>query len=278
MTKHELFEQIKKKKSFLCVGLDTDIHKIPSHLLKSSEDPIFNFNRAIIDATAEFCVAYKPNLAFYESAGTKGWESLARTVNYLKNNYPEQFLIADAKRGDIGNTSQKYAETFFENLNFDAITLHPYMGKDTVVPFLNYKNKWVVLLILTSNKSATDFQLLRISENGDFLFEKILKDSLQWGNEENMMYVVGAMQAEMLKKVRAIAPHHFLLIPGIGSQGGNLEEVASAGLNEVCGLLVNSSRQIIYASSEKDFASAAQAEAKKLQTTMECLLKQHGIF
>lgn len=278
MTKHELFEQIKKKKSFLCIGLDTDIHKIPSHLLKSSKDPIFDFNRAIIDATAKFCVAYKPNLAFYESAGTKGWESLARTVNYLKNNYPEQFLIADAKRGDIGNTSQKYAEAFFENLNFDAITLHPYMGKDTVVPFLNYKNKWIILLILTSNKSAADFQLLQLSGNGDYLFEKILKDSMNWGNEENIMYVVGATQAEMLKKVRAIAPHHFLLIPGIGAQGGNLEEVASAGLNEGCGLLVNSSRQIIYASSEKDFASAAQAEAKKLQTTMEYLLKQHGII
>ena len=274
MTKQELFENIQRKKSFLCVGLDTDVNKIPEHLFDDSEDPIFDFNKAIIDATADLCVAYKPNLAFYESLGLQGWEVLERTVDYIRENYPDQFIIADAKRGDIGNTSAMYARTFFGNMDFDSVTVAPYMGEDSVTPFLTYEGKWVTLLALTSNKGALDFQLMKDKSSGDLLYEKVLKTSQAWGTDENMMYVVGATKAEMLTDVRAIVPEHFLLVPGVGAQGGSLEEVAKYGLNSTCGLLVNSSRQIIYASSEKDYAEAARAEALRVQTDMEYLLKQ----
>jgi len=273
MTKQELFENIKRKKSFLCIGLDTDINKIPEHLFDESEDTFFEFNKAIIDATADLCVAYKPNLAFYESLGLEGWEVLERTVDYIRENYPDQFIIADAKRGDIGNTSAMYARTFFANMDFDSVTVAPYMGEDSVTPFLTYEGKWVTLLALTSNKGANDFQLMKDKATGDRLYEKVLKTSLNWGTDENMMYVIGATKAEMLTDVRAIVPDHFLLVPGIGAQGGSLEEVAKYGLNSTCGLLVNSSRQIIYASSEKDYAEAARAEAQQVQTEMEFILK-----
>jgi len=273
MTKQELFENIKRKKSFLCIGLDTDINKIPEHLFDESEDTFFEFNKAIIDATADLCVAYKPNLAFYESLGLEGWEVLERTVDYIRENYPDQFIIADAKRGDIGNTSAMYARTFFANMDFDSVTVAPYMGEDSVTPFLTYEGKWVTLLALTSNKGANDFQLMKDKATGDRLYEKVLKTSLNWGTDENMMYVIGATKAEMLTEVRAIVPDHFLLVPGIGAQGGSLEEVAKYGLNSTCGLLVNSSRQIIYASSEKDYAEAARAEAQQVQTEMEFILK-----
>jgi len=274
MTKQELFEQIQAKKSFLCVGLDTDVNKIPEFMFDEYEDPIFEFNKAIIDATADLCVSYKPNLAFYESMGLSGWDALDRTVDYIRTKYPEQFIIADAKRGDIGNTSAMYARTFLGNMNFDAITVAPYMGEDSVTPFLTYEDKWVILLALTSNKGAFDFQFIRDAETGERLFEKTLKTSQQWGNDENMMYVVGATKADMLTDIRQIVPDHFLLVPGVGAQGGSLEEVAKYGMNSTCGLLVNSSRQIIYASSENDFAKAARREAEKVQTEMEFLLKQ----
>jgi len=274
MTKQELFEQIQAKKSFLCVGLDTDVNKIPEFMFDEYEDPIFEFNKAIIDATADLCVSYKPNLAFYESMGLSGWDALDRTVDYIRTKYPEQFIIADAKRGDIGNTSAMYARTFLGNMNFDAITVAPYMGEDSVTPFLTYEDKWVILLALTSNKGAFDFQFIRDAETGERLFEKTLKTSQQWGNDENMMYVVGATKADMLTDIRQIVPDYFLLVPGIGAQGGSLEEVAKHGMNSTCGLLVNSSRQIIYASSENDFAKAARREAEKVQTEMEFLLKQ----
>ncbi len=273
MTKQEFFENIKRKKSFLCVGLDTDINKIPEHLFDESDDAIFEFNKAIIDATADLCVAYKPNLAFYESIGLEGWEVLERTVDYIRENYPDQFIIADAKRGDIGNTSAMYARTFFGNMEFDSVTVAPYMGEDSVSPFLTYEGKWVTLLALTSNKGALDFQLMR-DDQGVFLFEKVLKTSLKWGTDENMMYVVGATKAQMLTDIRAIVPNHFLLVPGVGAQGGSLEEVTRFGLNSTCGLLVNSSRQILYASSDKDFAKAARNEAQTVQSEMEFLLKQ----
>jgi len=274
MTKQELFENIKRKKSFLCVGLDSDINKIPEFLFDESEDTIFEFNKAIIDATADLCVAYKPNLAFYESLGLEGWEVLERTVDYIRENYPDQFIIADAKRGDIGNTSAMYARTFFGNMDFDSVTVAPYMGEDSVSPFLTYEGKWVTLLALTSNKGANDFQLMKDKATGDRLYEKVLKTSLNWGTDENMMYVIGATKAEMLTDVRAIVPDHFLLVPGIGAQGGSLEEVAKYGLNSTCGLLVNSSRQIIYASSDKDYPEAARAEAQKVQAEMELILKE----
>jgi orotidine-5'-phosphate decarboxylase len=274
MTKQELFENIQRKKSFLCVGLDTDVNKIPEHLFDDSEDPIFEFNKAIIDATADLCVAYKTNLAFYESLGLEGWEILERTVDYIRENYPDQFIIADAKRGDIGNTSAMYARTFFGNMDFDSVTVAPYMGEDSVTPFLTYEGKWVTLLALTSNKGAFDFQLMKDKATGDLLYEKVLKTSQTWGTDENMMYVVGATKAEMLTDVRAIVPEHFLLVPGVGAQGGSLEEVAKYGLNSTCGLLVNSSRQIIYVSSEKDYAEAARAEAQRVQTEMEFILNQ----
>lgn len=275
MTSAELFEQIKKKKSFLCVGLDTDINKIPRYLLDTT-DPLFAFNKQIIDATQAVTVAYKPNLAFYESLGVNGWNSLEKTVNYIKYKYPEVFVIADAKRGDIGNTSAMYARAFFDNMEFDAVTVAPYMGEDSVTPFLTYVDKWVVLLALTSNKGAFDFQF--VTENGERLFEKVLKQSTGWGNSENMMYVVGATKAEMLKDIRAIVPNHFLLVPGVGAQGGSLSEVARNGMNSRCGLLVNSSRSIIYASNGEDFADKAGAAAKEMQVEMAQLLSEQGLI
>lgn len=266
MNRKELIEQIKIKKSFLCVGLDTDIKKIPQHL-QTEDDPIFAFNKAIIDATAPYCVSYKPNLAFYEAFGVKGMISFEKTVNYLKENYPKHLIIADAKRGDIGNTSDMYARTFFGEYDIDALTVAPYMGEDSVTPFLAYKDKWVVLLALTSNKGSHDFQLTEDAV-GERLFEKVLRKSQEWGTEENMMYVVGATQGEMFKDIRKIAPTHFLLVPGVGAQGGSLQEVCKYGMNEDCGLIVNSSRGIIYASDGKDFADVAAQKAKELQTEM----------
>lgn len=266
MTRQQLIEQIFTKKSFLCVGLDTDIKKIPSHLL-GSEDPIFDFNKAIIDATAEYCVAYKPNLAFYESMGTKGIASFERTVKYLNDNYPNHFIIADAKRGDIGNTSAMYARTFFEEYDLDALTVAPYMGEDSVTPFLGYDGKWVILLALTSNKGSHDFQLTE-DKDGERLFEKVIRKSQAWAGDDRMMYVVGATQGEMFKDIRAVAPTHFLLVPGVGAQGGSLQEVCKYGMTKDCGLLVNSSRGIIYASSDTDFAETAAAKAKELQAEM----------
>lgn len=275
MTKQELFENIKRKESFLCVGLDTDINKIPEHILNISDDPIFDFNVEIIKATADLCVAYKPNLAFYESIGLAGWDALERTVNFIRAEYPDQFIIADAKRGDIGNTSAMYARTFFGNMDVDAVTVAPYMGEDSVLPFLTYENKWVILLALTSNKGAFDFQYME--ENGEKLFEKVLKTSQQWASDEKMMYVVGATKAEMLSDIRKIIPNHFLLVPGVGAQGGSLSEVAQYGLNDMCGLLVNSSRQILYASTEADFKDAARNEAKRLQIEMAEILKSNHL-
>ena len=273
MTRQQLFENIRRKQSFLCVGLDTDVNKIPEHLFDESEDPIFEFNKAIIDATADLCVAYKPNLAFYESLGLEGWDVLERTVEYIRDHYPDQFIIADAKRGDIGNTSAMYARAFFNNMDFDAVTVAPYMGEDSVKPFLTYDGKWVILLALTSNKGAFDFQFTEAKESGERLFESVLRTSSQWGNADNMMYVVGATKADMLADVRRLVPDHFLLVPGIGAQGGSLQEVARHGMNAQCGLLVNSSRQIIYASSEADFADKARAEAQRVQAEMKELLK-----
>lgn len=266
MNRQQLIEQILKKKTFLCVGLDTDINKIPAHL-RNEEDPIFAFNKAIIDATAPYCVAYKPNLAFYECYGLKGMKAFEKTVNYLKKNYPKHFIIADAKRGDIGNTSTMYAKTFFEEYGIDALTVAPYMGEDSVTPFLAYQDKWVILLALTSNKGSHDFQFMEDKE-GVRLFEKVLTKSLQWGNKENMMYVVGATQGEMFKDIRKWVPDHFLLVPGVGAQGGSLQDVCHYGMNKDCGLLVNSSRGIIYASQEKDFAEIAALKAKEMQQQM----------
>jgi len=277
MNHQQLFEQIQKKRSFLCVGLDTDILKIPKHL-KDTSDPIFSFNKEIIDATAEFSVAYKPNLAFYESLGWQGWESLEKTVHYVREKYQDIFLIADAKRGDIGNTSNLYARAFFDKLDFDAITVAPYMGEDSVKPFMTYLDKWVILLALTSNKGAFDFQFLKDEKSGDRLFETVLKKSQNWGTTENMMYVVGATKAEKLKEIREIVPGHFLLVPGVGAQGGSLEEVAKNGMNSQCGLLVNSSRGIIYASNETNFAEKAGEAAKEVQQEMEALLKEAGLI
>ncbi len=271
MNKQELFENIKKKRSFLCVGLDTDINKIPEHLLKE-EDPIFEFNKAIIDATAPYCIAYKPNLAFYESMGVKGWVAFEKTVEYIKTNYPDQFIIADAKRGDIGNTSAMYARTFFDELNIDSVTVAPYMGEDSVTPFLTYEGKWVILLALTSNKGSHDLQLTE-DKNGERLFEKVLRKSQEWSNDNNMMYVVGATQGKAFEDIRKIVPSHFLLVPGIGAQGGSLEEVCKYGMNSECGLIVNSSRAIIYADKSKNFAKAAETEAAKVQKEMEEQLK-----
>lgn len=271
MNRQELVNQIYTKKSFLCVGLDTDMKKIPQHLL-DSEDPIFDFNKAIIDATAPYCVAYKPNLAFYEAFGTKGIMAFEKTVQYLKDNYPEQFVIADAKRGDIGNTSKMYARIFFGEYDVDALTVAPYMGEDSVTPFLDgYDGKWVILLALTSNKGSFDFQLTEDVE-GERLFEKVIRKSQQWGNDENMMYVVGATRGEMFKDIRKVAPNAFLLVPGVGAQGGSLEEVCKYGMIENCGLLVNSSRGIIYASNGMDFADIAGKKAKELQEQMAALL------
>jgi len=266
MNRKQLIQQILEKKSFLCVGLDTDTKKIPQHLL-SEEDPIFSFNKAIIDATAPYCVSYKPNLAFYEAFGLKGIQAFEKTINYLNTNYPNHFIIADAKRGDIGNTSAMYARTFFEEYNLDALTVAPYMGEDSVTPFLQYDGKWVILLALTSNKGSHDFQLTTDTD-GERLFEKVLRVSQQWGTEENMMYVVGATQGKMFEDIRKIAPNHFLLVPGVGAQGGSLEEVCKYGMTKDCGLLVNSSRGIIYASNGEDFAEIAALKAKELQQQM----------
>ncbi len=271
MTREELIKQIHAKQSFLCVGLDTDIKKIPQHLLQA-DDPIFEFNKAIIDATAPYCVAYKPNLAFYESLGVKGLLAFERTVAYLNENYPEQFVIADAKRGDIGNTSQMYARTFFETYNLDALTVAPYMGEDSVTPFLAYEGKWVILLALTSNKGSHDFQLTEDAQ-GVRLFEHVLTKSQTWGNADNMMYVVGATQGEAFKDIRRHAPNHFLLVPGIGAQGGSLHDVCQYGMNKDCGLLVNSSRGIIYASNGADFAQVAAEKAREVQEEMASELK-----
>jgi orotidine-5'-phosphate decarboxylase len=274
MDKSTLFENIKRKGSFLCVGLDTDIKKIPECLLQE-DDPIFTFNKAIIDATADLCIAYKPNLAFYEAYGVKGMISFEKTIKYLKENYPNHFIIADAKRGDIGNTSAMYARTFFEEYDVDSLTVAPYMGEDSVTPFLGYEGKWVILLALTSNKGSHDFQLTEDAQ-GERLFEKVLKQSQQWGNDENMMYVVGATQGKMFEDIRKVAPNHFLLVPGVGAQGGSLQEVCQYGMTKDCGLLVNSSRGIIYASNGDDYAEAAGEAAKKLQQEMAEELKKKG--
>ena len=266
MNKQELINNIWKKRSFLCVGLDTDLKKIPEHLLKE-EDPIFAFNKAIIDATAPYCVAYKPNLAIYECFGVKGWMAFEKTVEYIKTNYPEQFIIADAKRGDIGNTSNMYARSFFEEMNVDSLTVAPYMGEDSVTPFLQYKDKWVILLALTSNMGSHDFQLIE-DKNGMRLFEKVLKQSSKWADDEKMMYVVGATQGKLFEDIRKIVPNHFLLVPGVGAQGGSLQEVCKYGMTKQCGLLVNSSRGIIYADHTEDFAKVAGEKAHELQQQM----------
>ena len=275
MNRSELVNQIKTKRSFLCVGLDTDLKKIPEHLLKE-EYPIFAFNKAIIDATADYCVSYKPNLAFYEAFGVKGLISFEKTIKYLKENYPNHFIVADAKRGDIGNTSAMYARTFFEEYDVDSLTVAPYMGEDSVTPFLGYQDKWVILLALTSNKGSHDFQLTE-DVNGERLFEKVLRTSQNWGNADNMMYVVGATQGRMFEDIRKIVPNHFLLVPGVGAQGGSLEEVCKYGMNKDCGLLVNSSRGIIYASKGEDFAEKAAKNAKELQQQMDKELEKFGI-
>ena len=271
MTRQELIKQIKLKKSFLCVGLDTDPKKMPQCVF-DLHDPVFEFNKAIIDATAPYCVAYKPNLAFYEAYGLKGMESFAKTVGYLKEHHPHHLIIADAKRGDIGNTSQLYARTFFEEYDVDALTVAPYMGEDSVTPFLQYGGKWVILLALTSNKGSQDFQFTGDAV-GERLFEKVLRVSQQWGSEENMMYVVGATRGELFKDIRKIVPHHFLLVPGIGAQGGSLEEVCKYGMTMDCGLIVNSSRAIIYADSSERFAEVAAMKAREVQQEMEKQLK-----
>ena len=266
MNRQQLINEIFTKKTFLCVGLDTDINKIPAHL-KNEDDPIFAFNKAIIDATAPYCVAYKPNLAFYECYGLKGMLAFEKTIQYIKENHPNHFIIADAKRGDIGNTSKMYAQTFFEEYNLDSVTVAPYMGEDSVKPFLEYDGKWVILLALTSNKGSHDFQLTE-DKQGKRLFEKVLKKSQEWGTTENLMYVVGATQGKMFEDIRRMAPEHFLLVPGVGAQGGSLQEVCKYGMTKDCGLLVNSSRGIIYASIDTDFAEVAAVKAKELQEEM----------
>lgn len=291
MTRNDIIENIRKKESFLCVGLDTDINKIPTFLKKEEDpiltphsnaealsgDPVFAFNKAIIDATAPYCVAYKPNLAFYECYGVKGWTALEKTVRYIKENYPDQFVIADAKRGDIGNTSKMYAQSMFEGLDVDALTVAPYMGEDSVSPFLEYDGKWVILLALTSNKGSLDFQFTE-DKDGYRLFEKVIQTSQQWGSPKNMMYVVGATRGRMFEDVRKVAPESFLLVPGVGAQGGSLQEVCQYGMTKDCGLLVNSSRGIIYASNGQDFAEAAAQKAKELKEQMAEELKKAGII
>ena len=276
MNRKELFENIKRKKSFLCVGLDVDVKKIPQHLLKE-KDPIFAFNKQIIDATADLCVAYKPNLAFYESLGIDGWKAFEKTVKYIKENYSDQFIIADAKRGDIGNTSEMYARSFFEHLDIDSVTVAPYMGEDSVKPFLLYTNKWVIVLGLTSNKGSHDFQFTTDS-NGERLFEKVLRVSKEWASEDQMMFVVGATQGKLFEDVRRIVPNHFLLVPGVGAQGGSLREVVEYGINSQCGLLVNSSRQIIYAGQDENFAALSREQALKVQEEMKSLLEMKSLI
>ncbi len=275
MNQKNIFEQIKEKRSFLCVGLDVDLNKIPKHLL-AEEDPIFSFCKGIIDSTHKYAIAYKPNIAFFESYGSKGWESLEKVSNYLSVNYPNVFSIADAKRADIGNTASRYAKAFFENLSFDSITLSPYMGRDSIEPFLNFKNKYAIILALTSNEGAEDFQFLT-SDNTP-LFESVIKSSKTWKNSEKIMYVVGATRSEFIKKIRNIVPNSFLLIPGVGAQGGDVSDVAKAGMNDQCGLIVNSSRQIIYANNGLEFGIFAREEAIKLQKVMEKELINKGII
>jgi len=273
VTREKLIEQIKQKQSFLCIGLDVDLSKIPKHLLET-DDPIFEFNKAIIDATHHLAVAYKPNTAFYEAYGIEGWIALQKTITYLHNHYPEIFTIADAKRGDIGNTSGRYAKAFFENLAFDAITVAPYMGKDSVEPFLAYENKFTILLALTSNEGAFDFQTLQTEK--EELYKKVLQTSQSWKNAHNLMYVIGATKASYFKEIRKLVPNSFLLVPGVGAQGGSLEEVCKYGMNKDTGLLINSSRGILYASGEKDFALKAKEEATKLQVAMQAILSAHS--
>lgn len=275
MTKQELIDLIKERRSFLCVGLDTDPAKIPA-CVREGEDPVFTFNKVIIDATAPYCVAYKPNTAFYESLGLKGWEALEKTVAYLKKNYPRHLVIADAKRGDIGNTSRMYASTFFDLMDVDAVTVAPYMGEDSVTPFLGHEGKWVVLLALTSNKGSHDFQFLTDGEEVP-LWEKVIRTSQKWAGADKMMYVVGATQGAMFAEIRRVAPESFLLVPGVGAQGGSLEEVCKYGMTSECGLLVNSSRGIIYAGHDEDYAEVAAAEARKLQRQMDAALSAKGI-
>ena len=275
MTRQELIQNIKTKRSFLCVGLDTDLKKVPAHLL-NEEDPIFAFNKAIIDATAAYSVAYKPNLAFYEAFGVKGLMAFEKTVKYIQENYPDQFIIADAKRGDIGNTSAMYARTFFEEYNLDSVTVAPYMGEDSVTPFLGYEGKWVILLALTSNKGSHDFQLTE-STDGEKLFQKVLRKSQEWAGNDQMMYVVGATQGQAFEEIRKIVPDHFLLVPGVGAQGGSLSEVCKYGMTQECCLLVNSSRAIIYADSTENFAKAAAEAAKAVQLEMATELDSRGI-
>ncbi len=277
MTSAELFKNIKQKKSFLCVGLDSDFNRLPK-IMMDSEYPLFEFNKRIIDSTSDLAVAYKPNLAFYESMGTAGWMSLELTVKYLRENYPDLFLIADAKRGDIGNTSKMYATAFLENMNFDAITVSPYMGEDSVKPFIQYKDKWIIILALTSNEGSHDFQMIFDPGSSMRLFEKVLTKAQKWGSAENTMFVVGATQADKFKEVRKIAPDHFLLVPGVGAQGGSLEEVAKYGLNKKCGLLVNASRSILYADGTNTFADSARIEAEKIQQQMAHILESHKLI
>lgn len=272
MNKKQLVEQIKIKRSFLCIGLDVDLEKIPSHLL-DLDDPIFEFNKQIIDATHDLAVAYKPNTAFYEAYGIKGWKSLEKTISYINKNYPDIFTIADAKRGDIGNTSTRYAKAFFEDMQFDSVTVAPYMGSDSVEPFLAFAEKFTILLTLTSNKGGLDFQVIK-DEHGVTLYEKVLQESKTWKNSEQLMYVVGATRPEYFKKIRKIVPDSFLLVPGVGAQGGSLQEVCKYGLNNEIGLLINSSRGIIYASKENNFAEKAREKARKLQKEMETILKE----
>lgn len=274
MNYRDIYNKIVKKNSFLCVGLDTDVNKIPEFLLKE-DDPVFEFNKRIIDATQQFTVAYKPNTAFYEALGAQGWISLQKTAEYVKKNYPGIFLIADCKRGDIGNTCKMYAKTFFEQMPFDAVTLSPYMGRDSVTPFLEYPDKWAIILALTSNPSASDFQIIQEKETDEYLFEKTLKYGQLWGDENRIMFVAGATQAYKFQQIRKIAKDNFLLVPGVGAQGGSLEDVATFGMNESCGLLVNSSRGIIYASNGEDFAEKAGEQAAEMQEKMKALLEEN---
>jgi len=274
MNHRELFNLIVEKRSFLCVGLDTETEKIPS-FLKKLKDPVYEFNRKIIDATYKYAVAYKPNIAFYESLGPEGWKTLELTVKYIRKKYPETFIIADAKRGDIGNTSKMYAKTFLEKMPFDAVTVAPYMGEDSVAPFLTYQGKWAILLALTSNKGADDFQYH--DEDGLKLYQRVLTVSQKWGTVDNLMYVVGATRADMLTEIRKLVPHHFLLVPGVGAQGGSLAEVAKYGMTDTCGLLVNSSRGIIFADSTENFAKVAGEKASEMQSEMERYLKERNL-
>lgn len=277
MTHENLFEIIKKKRSFLCIGLDTDINKIPKHLL-DFEDPIFEFNKAIIDATHDLAIAYKPNIAFYESLGPDGWKSLGKTVEHIRNTTKDIFIIADAKRGDIGNTSAMYARTFFKTYDFDAVTVAPYMGEDSISPFLAFEDKWSIILALTSNQGASDFQYLEDKTTGDRLFETVLSKAQKWASKDQIMFVVGATKAKALTEIRKIAPNHFLLVPGVGAQGGSLQEVAKYGMNQQCGLLVNSSRGIIYASTDADFAEVARSSALEVKNDMYVLLTKAGLL